>query len=124
MKMKKSLGLLLLSVLCLNAGAIDNKGITFSQLASDRFTLVENGAPNAILIDEQEDAAAVLGRKIGEAPDVAEAHRRACCGENEADLARKGASLVLFLIHWIFLFSQIQYPQCITAGEGIQPIFQ
>lgn len=26
MKMKKSLGLLLLSVLCLNAGAIDNKG--------------------------------------------------------------------------------------------------
>lgn len=32
MKMKKSLGLLLLSVLCLNAGAIDNKGITFSQL--------------------------------------------------------------------------------------------
>lgn len=37
MKMKKSLGLLLLSVLCLNAGAIDNKGITFSQLASDRF---------------------------------------------------------------------------------------
>ena len=31
MKMKKSLGLLLLSVLCLNAGAIDNKGITFSQ---------------------------------------------------------------------------------------------
>ena len=124
MKMKKSLGLLLLSVLCLNAGAIDNKGITFSQLASDRFTLVENGAPNAILIDEQEDAAAVLGRKIGEAPDVAEAHRRACSGENESDLARKGAPLVLFLIHWIFLFSQIQYPQCITAGEGIQPIFR
>ena len=75
-------------------------------------------------VDEQEDAAAVLGRKIGEAPDVAEAHRRACSGENEADLARKGASLVLFLIHWIFLFSQIQYPQCITAGEGIQPIFR
>lgn len=30
MKMKKSLGLLLLSVLCLNAGAIDNKGITLA----------------------------------------------------------------------------------------------
>ena len=74
-------------------------------------------------VDEQEDAAAVLGRKIGEAPDVAEAHRRACSGENESDLARKGAPLVLFLIHWIFLFSQIRYPQCITAGEGIQPIF-
>ena len=75
-------------------------------------------------VDEQEDAAAVLGRKIGKAPDVAEAHRRACSGENESDLARKGAPLVLFLIHWIFLFSQIQYPQCITAGEGIQPVFR
>ena len=75
-------------------------------------------------VDEQKDAAAVLGRKIGEAPDVAEAHRRACSGENESDLARKGAPLVLFLIHWIFLFSQIRYPQCITAGEGIQPIFR
>ena len=63
MKMKKSLGLLLLSVLCLNAGAIDNKGITFSQLASDRFTLVENGAPNAILIDEQEDAGVMIAAK-------------------------------------------------------------
>ncbi|MFR5373717.1 MAG: hypothetical protein ACLTGJ_09495 [Faecalibacterium prausnitzii] len=59
-------------------------------------------------VDEQENAAAVLCGEIRETPDVAEAHRRACCGENKANLARKGASLVLILIHWIFLFSQIQ----------------
>lgn len=34
MKIKKSLGTLLLFALCLDAGAIDNRGITFSQLAS------------------------------------------------------------------------------------------
>lgn len=60
---KKSLGTLLLFALCLDAGAIDNRGITFSQLASDRFTLVENGTPNAILIDEQEDTGVMIAAK-------------------------------------------------------------
>lgn len=63
MKMKKSFWILLLSILCLDAGAIDNKGITFNQLASDRFTLVENGIPNAILIDGQEDAGVMIAAK-------------------------------------------------------------
>lgn len=63
MKRKKSLGTLLLFALCLDAGAIDNRGITFSQLASDRFTLVENGTPNAILIDEQEDTGVMIAAK-------------------------------------------------------------
>lgn len=63
MKIKKSLGTLLLFALCLDAGAIDNRGITFSQLASDRFTLVENGTPNAILIDEQEDTGVMIAAK-------------------------------------------------------------
>lgn len=60
---EKCLGILLLSTLCLDAGAIDNKGITFNQLASDRFTLVENGTPNAILIDELEDAGVMIAAK-------------------------------------------------------------
>lgn len=47
---------MLLSICFLKAEAIDNKGITFSGLSPDRFTLLENGTPNAILVDGQEDA--------------------------------------------------------------------
>ena len=55
--MRKYFGLVLLLSICfLKAEAIDNKGITFSGLSPDRFTLLENGTPNAILVDEQEDA--------------------------------------------------------------------
>ena len=56
MKLKKCVGIFLFSTLCLNVGAIDHKGITFDQLAPDRFTLMENGVANEILVDEQEDA--------------------------------------------------------------------
>ena len=45
MKLKKCVGIFLFSTLCLNVGAIDHKGITFDQLAPDRFTLMENGWP-------------------------------------------------------------------------------
>ncbi|WP_300697300.1 glycosyl hydrolase 115 family protein [uncultured Bacteroides sp.] len=55
--MKKYFGLVfLLSICFLKAEAIDNKGITFGSLSPDRFTLLESGTPNAILVDEQEDA--------------------------------------------------------------------
>lgn len=55
--MKKYFGLVLLLSICfLKAEAIDNKGITFGSLSPDRFTLLESGTPNAILVDEQEDA--------------------------------------------------------------------
>lgn len=47
---------MLLSICFLKAEAIDNKGIIFSGLSPDRFTLLENGTPNAILVDGQEDA--------------------------------------------------------------------
>ena len=50
-------------------------------------------------VDEQENAAAVLCREVGETPDIAEAHRSACRREDKADLARKGASLVLIFVH-------------------------
>lgn len=43
--------------------AIDNKGITFSELSSDRFTLIENGVPSAILIDEDEDAGVMMAAR-------------------------------------------------------------
>ena len=50
-------------------------------------------------VDEQENAAAVLCCEIGETPDIAEAYRSACRREDKADLARKGASLVLIFVH-------------------------
>lgn len=50
MKLKKCVGIFLFSTLCLNVGAIDHKGITFDRLAPDRFTLMENGVANEILV--------------------------------------------------------------------------
>lgn len=38
------------------AVAMDHRGVTFNQLSADRFTLVENGMPNTILIDDSEEA--------------------------------------------------------------------
>lgn len=54
--MKRCLLAALFVMLCSVAAAIDNKGITFDELVPARFTLVEDGVPDAILIDEQEDA--------------------------------------------------------------------
>ena len=58
--MKKYVLILLLAAVSFNVLAIDNKGITINELSSNRFTLIENGVPNAILIDEKED----IGVKI------------------------------------------------------------
>ena len=73
-------------------------------------------------IAQQEDAAAVLGRQIREAPDVPQAHRAARRREHEADGAGKGASLFLvfhiippivsFLSHHVLLYYPI--PFCAT----------
>ena len=60
MKLKKCVGIFLFSTLCLNVGAIDHKRITFDRLAPDRFTLMENGVANEILVDEQEDAGVMI----------------------------------------------------------------
>lgn len=46
-----------------NAGAIDNKGITSSELSPERFTLVENGVPTPVLIDEQENVGVMIAAK-------------------------------------------------------------
>ena len=66
MKLKKCVGIFLFSTLCLNVGAIDHKGITFDRLAPDRFTLMENGVANEILVDEQEDAGDDSGKESSE----------------------------------------------------------
>lgn len=47
----------------LNAEAIDNKGITCNELSPERFTLVENGMPTPLLIDEQENVGVMIAAK-------------------------------------------------------------
>ena len=47
-------------------------------------------------IGQQENAAAVLGGQIGEAPDVAQTHGRACRGQ---DKAQRTGEITAFLFH-------------------------
>lgn len=64
--MRKNKILMLASAFVLtvwNAGAIDNKGITYSELSPERFTLVENGTPTSVLIDEQENAGVMIAAR-------------------------------------------------------------
>ena len=49
-------------------------------------------------IDQKKNAAAVFGRQIGEAPDVAKAHSRACHRQHIADAARKLAAVDFFVM--------------------------
>ena len=49
-------------------------------------------------IDQQENTAAILRSQIGEAPQVAQAHRGACRRQHEADAAGETASRFLFHI--------------------------
>lgn len=68
--MRKNKILMLASAFVLtvwNAGAIDNKGITYSELSPERFTLVENGTPTSVLVDEQEnDGVMIAARNLQE----------------------------------------------------------
>ena len=57
-------------------------------------------------VDEQKDAAAILGRQIRETPDVAKANGRACGRQHKADLAGERAPLFVLRFH-VFLLSQI-----------------
>ena len=51
---------LLFALVCLQASAIDNKGIISNELSSGRFTLIQNSVPTAILIDENEDPGVMI----------------------------------------------------------------
>lgn len=54
--MKKAiLTFLAAASILLQANAMDNKGISFNSLSSDRFTLISDGKPTAILADESDN---------------------------------------------------------------------
>lgn len=61
--MRNLLLVLLSAMTSLQVLAIDNKGITFNELSPDRFTLIENGVPGKILIDENEDAGVMIAAR-------------------------------------------------------------
>ena len=61
--MKNRTLILLLALISLNVSAIDNKGITTNELSPDRFTLIENGVPATILIDNNEDAGVMIAAR-------------------------------------------------------------
>lgn len=48
---------------CISAMAADNKGISFNELSSDRFTLIENGKPVQILADEADKSGVQIALK-------------------------------------------------------------
>lgn len=54
---------LLFMFCCTSIWAIDNRGITSEELSADRFTLIDKGVSNPILIDEQEDAGVMIAAK-------------------------------------------------------------
>src|SRR5574344_2748459 len=49
------LTLFAMAFLQLQMNAMDNKGISFNSLSSDRFSLIENGKPTKILVDEADN---------------------------------------------------------------------
>lgn len=49
------LTLFAMAFLQLQMNAMDNKGISFNSLSSDRFSLIENGKPTKILVDESDN---------------------------------------------------------------------
>lgn len=53
----------LMSSIGLQVLASDHKGITSTQLSLDRFTLIENGTPGTILIDENEDGGVMIAAR-------------------------------------------------------------
>ena len=88
--LKKRLNYLLFfcMVAFLNAHAIDNKGITFQQISSERFTIIDANRPLPLLVDKSDNIAVniaaenlskdferVCGKtaKILEKPDVVKA---------------------------------------------------
>ena len=62
--MRKILFLIsVLALTCASVQAADNKGISFNELAADRFTLIENGRPVQILADEADKTGVQIALK-------------------------------------------------------------
>ncbi|MDR0895864.1 MAG: glycosyl hydrolase 115 family protein [Prevotellaceae bacterium] len=63
MRIKTALVAFLVLMCSSGLRAIDHRGITTAQLSPDRFTLIENGVPVPVVIDEADDAGVVIAAR-------------------------------------------------------------
>lgn len=63
MMKKLYLALVAIVMMVANVNAADHKGISFNELSSDRFTLIENGNPISLLLDETDDIGVQIASK-------------------------------------------------------------
>lgn len=63
MMKKLFLALVAIVMMVANANAADHKGISYNELSSDRFTLIENGNPISLLLDETDDIGVQIAAK-------------------------------------------------------------
>ena len=63
MMKKLYLALVAIVMVVANVNAADHKGISFNELSSDRFTLIENGNPISLLLDETDDIGVQIAAK-------------------------------------------------------------
>lgn len=63
MMKKLYLALVAIVMMVANINAADHMGISFNELSSDRFTLIENGNPISLLLDETDDIGVQIAAK-------------------------------------------------------------
>ena len=63
MMKKLFLALVAIVMMVANVNAADHKGISYNELSSDRFTLIENGNPISLLLDETDDIGVQIAAK-------------------------------------------------------------
>lgn len=63
MMKKLYLALVAIVMMVANVDAADHKGISYNELSSDRFTLIENGNPISLLLDETDDIGVQIAAK-------------------------------------------------------------
>ena len=63
MMKKLFLALVAIVMVVANVNAADHKGISYNELSSDRFTLIENGNPISLLLDETDDIGVQIAAK-------------------------------------------------------------
>lgn len=63
MMKKLYLALVAIVMVVANVNAADHKGISFNELSPDRFTLIENGNPISLLLDETDDIGVQIAAK-------------------------------------------------------------
>ena len=63
MMKKLYLALVAIVMMVANVNAADHKGISYNELSSDRFTLIQNGNPISLLLDETDDIGVQIAAK-------------------------------------------------------------